>query len=143
MTSGMTTVTMKVWGVPIPLVSLGHTAHNINNDSHISGFGILSQVYFKKAILKKLSKFLEKHLQQKLFYKKDACYRPTMLLKENVRNFQKLKQHKYLIKHYIIWRSFCLKILFLMFLANIIFVVSHWKIHPAVHLIILKALTSL
>ena len=82
----------KVWGVPIPLVSLGHTAHNINNDSHISGFGILSQVYFKKAILKKLSKFLEKHLQQKLFYKKDACYRPTMLLKENVRNFQKLKQ---------------------------------------------------
>ena len=64
-------------------------------------------------------------------------------LKENVKNFQKLKQHKYLIKFYIIQKSFCLKILFCVFLANFIFVVSHFKIHPAVHLNTSKALTSL
>ena len=31
-------------------------------------------------------------------------------------------------------KSCCLKINFLCFLANLIFVVSHLKIHPAVHL---------
>ena len=36
-----------------------------------------------------------------------------VILKENVRNFQKLKQQKYLIKYYIIQKSFCLKIHFL------------------------------
>ena len=44
-------------------------------------------------------------------------------LKENVRNFEKLQQ-KYLRKIYIIQKSFCLKILFFMFLANFVLVVS-------------------
>ena len=64
-----------------------------------------------------------------------------IFLKENVRNFRKLKQNKYLIKYYIIQKS-SLKITFLMFLANFIFVVSYLKIHPAVHLNTWKALTS-
>ena len=38
---------------------------------------------------------------------------------------------------------FLLKNPFLMFFANFIFVVSHLKIHPAVHLNNSKALTSL
>ena len=38
---------------------------------------------------------------------------------------------------------FSLKIQFLRFLANFVFVVSHLKIHPAVHLNISKVLTSL
>ena len=49
----------------------------------------------------------------------------------------------YLIKYYIIQKSFCLKIHFFMFLANFIFFVSHLKIHPAAHLNTLKALMSL
>ena len=47
---------------------------------------------------------------------------------ENVRNFQKLKWHKYLIKYCIIQKGFYLKI------TNFIFAVSYLKIHPAVHL---------
>ena len=65
------------------------------------------------------------------------------LLKENVRNFQKLKSHQYLIKYYIKQKRSCLKILFSMFLPYFIFVISHSKIHPAVHLNTSKALTSL
>ena len=51
-------------------------------------------------------------------------------LKENVRIFQKLKKHKYLIKYYIVQKIFCLKIHFFMFLANFLFVVSQLKIQP-------------
>ena len=65
------------------------------------------------------------------------------LLKGNVRNFQKLKKRKYLIKYYIKQKRFCLKIHLFMFLAYFIFVISQLKIHPAVHLNTSKALTSL
>ena len=52
-------------------------------------------------------------------------------LNENVRNFQKLKKHKYLIKYNITQKRFCLKILFYIF--SFVFVVSHLKIRPVVH----------
>ena len=65
----------------------------------------------------------------------------NLYLKENVRNFQKLKKRKYLIKYHITLKSFCLS-LFPMFLANLVFV-SHLKINPAVRLNTSKALTSL
>ena len=55
----------------------------------------------------------------------------------------KAERKKYLIKYYIIQKRFSLKILLFMYLANFIFVVSHLKIHPAVHLNTSKALTSL
>ena len=60
-----------------------------------------------------------------------------------MRNFQKLiKYYKvYKILHYR--KKFLLENPFLMFLANFIFVVSHLKIHSAVHLNTSKALTSL
>ena len=61
------------------------------------------------------------------------------MLKENVRNFQKLIQHRYLIKYYITQKKFLLKNPFFIFLANFVFVVSHLD----VHLNTLKALTSL
>ena len=35
---------------------------------------------------------------------------PIVTLKENVRSFQNLKQHKYLIKYYIIQKSFLLNL---------------------------------
>ena len=46
-----------------------------------------------------------------------------------------------LIKSYIKQKSFCIKILLLMFFASLIFVVSHLKIHPTSHLNTFKALT--
>ena len=55
----------------------------------------------------------------------------------------KAERKKYLIKYYIIQKRFSLKILLFMYLADFIFVVSHLKIHPAVHLNTSKALTSL
>ena len=64
-------------------------------------------------------------------------------LKRIVRNFQKLKENKYLMKIYVIQKSFCLKIHSSVSLANFIFIVSHLKIHPAVHLNTSKALMSL
>ena len=54
-------------------------------------------------------------------------FRLVCKLQESVRNFQKLKQRKYLIKYYMIQKNFCLKILFFMFLANFIFVASSLK----------------
>ena len=54
-------------------------------------------------------------------------FRLVRKLQESVRNFQKLKQRKYLIKYYMIQKNFCLKILFFMFLANFIFVASSLK----------------
>ena len=42
----------------------------------------------------------------------------------------------------MIQKRFCLKTHFSMFLANLVFVVSHLKIQPAAHLNTLKALTS-
>ena len=54
-------------------------------------------------------------------------FRLVRKLQESVRNFQKLKQRKYLIKYYMIQKKICLKILFFMFLANFIFVVSPLK----------------
>ena len=47
------------------------------------------------------------------------------------------------MKYYIIQKKFLLKKPFLMFLANFSFVVSHLKIHPAVHLNTSKALMLL
>ena len=52
----------------------------------------------------------------------------AVCLKGKVTNFQNVNWHKYLIKYYIIPKSFCLKIHFLMILANFIFVVSHSKL---------------
>ena len=52
-------------------------------------------------------------------------------LKGKVRNFQKLKKRKYLIKYYIIKKRFCLKIHFFMFSVNLIFVVLHLKNRPS------------
>ena len=65
------------------------------------------------------------------------------ILKGNVRNFQKLEKHTYSIKYYIIQKMFLLKNGFFMLLANLIFVASHLKIHPAVHINTSKALTPL
>ena len=65
------------------------------------------------------------------------------LLKKEHNKLKKNLHKKLKIKYYIIHKSFCLKICFLMFLANFIFVVSHLKIHQVVHLNTLKALTSL
>ena len=45
------------------------------------------------------------------------------------------------ILHYT--KKFLLKNPFFMFLANLIFIVLYLKIHPAIHLSTLKALTSL
>ena len=49
----------------------------------------------------------------------------------------------HLTKYYTIQKGFCLKFFFFMFLAKFIFVVSHLKKHPAVHLNTSKDLTSL
>ena len=48
-----------------------------------------------------------------------------------------------MMKDYINQKCFCLKIVRFMFFANLIFVVSHLEIYPAVHLNSTKALASL
>ena len=48
-----------------------------------------------------------------------------------------------MIKYYIMQKKFLLKNRFLSFLANFIFVASHLKVQPAIHLSTSKALTSL
>ena len=61
-------------------------------------------------------------------------------LKENIRNFQKLNIFNK-ISYYA--KKFLLKNPFFKLLADFVFVVSHLKLHPAVHLNTSKALTSL
>ena len=61
-----------------------------------------------------------------------------VMLKKNARNFEKLN-----ISFDKITKTFLLKNAFFLFFANYIFVVSHFKIHPSVHLNASKALTAL
>ena len=101
----------------------------------------MSESLFKKVGGLKLTKLIKKetptHLSFCEFRRNFSAF-----LKGNVRNFQKLKQYKYLIKYCILQKRLCLKIYFFVFLANFIFVVSHLEIHPALYLNTWKVMTS-
>ena len=79
------------------------------------------KIAFVITFLKKQHLFWPQNHWKRRFYEKNSInlvciiiYQLSkVILKENVRNFQKLKQHKCLIKYYIIQKRFCLKINFL------------------------------